>query len=74
MTSLAKRIAALQAEAKSEARSACDDFALLLMSVSVAAHEIVGMGDAVPVGIRELASRLVAPMEGNAQHVRKLNQ
>lgn len=73
MLTNAERIRALQAEARAEAKTLCGEFAAQLQNLADLSAQITTTGDAAPVGIRELASRLTGQLSAHAQTVQKLN-
>ena len=68
----AERIRRMQSNAKALAREQIQAMTEAMMEVSRMAEEIATGGDAYPVGVRELASRLKADLEGQAKSVEAL--
>ncbi|UTC29669.1 hypothetical protein BAJUN_00390 [Bajunvirus bajun] len=65
----AQRVAALNAQARALAKEDVTAFAAEVAALSKRAAEIAEMGDAVPVGVRERASKMVMSLEGDAGHI-----
>lgn len=62
----------LQARARSQALRICRDFAADLESLAASARAVVSLGDAAPVGVRELAARVADDATFKAATIRKL--
>ncbi len=65
----AERIRRMQSNAKALAREQVEAMTEAMMQIAQMAEEISTGGEAYPVGIRELASRLKADLEGQAKSI-----
>ena len=70
--SISQRVRRLQAEARGLAREHIRALEAALAEVTVLSREIAGGGDAYPVGVRELASRLADDSEAQRQTIEAL--
>jgi len=68
----AERIQRMQANAKALAREQIEAMTEAMMEVARMAEEVATGGDAYPVGVRELASRMKADLESQAKSVAAL--
>ncbi len=68
----AERIRRMQANAKALAREQVEAMTEAMMQVARMADEISTGGDAYPVGVRELCSRMKADLESQAKSVEAL--
>lgn len=68
----AERIRRMQANAKALAREQIEAMTEAMMEVARMAEEISSGGDAYPVGVRELASRLKADLESQSRSIEVL--
>jgi DNA-binding PucR family transcriptional regulator len=70
----AERVRRLQAEAKIMAREHVEQLEKCLMSTAEVAREIAEGGEAYPVGVREMASRLSEDLPEKLVSLRSLNE
>ncbi len=68
----AERIRRMQSNAKALAREQVEAMTEAMMQVARMAEEISAGGDAYPVGVRELCSRMKADLESQAKSVEAL--
>jgi hypothetical protein len=66
-TSIAKRVATLQAEAKSLAKDHVQNLITAIAAVEHTAAEIALGGDAYPAGVRDIARRMTEDCEARMQ-------
>lgn len=71
---ISDRIRRLQGEARAMAREHVEELEQALDSVHRLAEEVAEGGEAYPVGVRELARRLVEDSEAKAQTIEALLQ
>ena len=68
----AERIRRMQSNAKALAREQIEAMAEAMLEVAHMAEEVSTGGEAYPVGVRELASRLKADLENQAKSIEAL--
>lgn len=68
----AERVKRLQAEARALAVEEVEALDRMLVQASTAARAIAEGGDAYPVGVREIASRLASDLSNKAETIRMI--